>query len=83
MSDRRWLMRQHRGRRTHHLHLVVFDSSIWWRELQFRDLLRANPAITAQYAVRKTELAATCGSDREAYTQAKGEFIANILSAAA
>ena len=83
LSDRRWLMRQHRGRRTHHLHLVVFDGAIWSRELHFRDLLRANPAIAAQYAVRKTELAAMYGGDREAYTQAKGEFIASILSAAA
>jgi GrpB-like predicted nucleotidyltransferase (UPF0157 family) len=76
-------MRQHRGRRTHHLHLVVFDSAIWSQELRFRDLLRADPAIAAQYAVRKTELAATYRSDRDAYTQAKGKFIANILCAAA
>jgi len=83
LSDRRWLMRQHRGRRTHHLHLVVFGSAIWSRGLHFRDVLRANPGIAAQYAIRKTELAAMYGSDREAYTQAKGVFIDSMLSAAA
>jgi GrpB-like predicted nucleotidyltransferase (UPF0157 family) len=82
LSDRHWLMRQHRGRRTHHLHLVVFGSSAWLRELAFRDLLRANPEIASQYAVLKAELADMYRNDRESYTQAKGEFIANVLRTA-
>ena len=83
LCERRWLMRQHRGRRTHHLHLVVFDGAPWRRELRVRDVLRANPAIAAQYAAHKRELAATHGGDREAYTRGKGQFIADVLRAGA
>jgi GrpB-like predicted nucleotidyltransferase (UPF0157 family) len=83
LSDRRWLMRQHRGRRTHHLHLVVFGGPVWLRELHFRDLLRSNRVVAGRYAALKTELATTYSGDREAYTRAKGAFIASILGAAA
>jgi GrpB-like predicted nucleotidyltransferase (UPF0157 family) len=79
LPDRRWLMRQHRGRRTHHLHLVRYGDAGWGRELRFRDVLRCDPGIAAQYARRKCELAAAHANDRERYTAAKGEFIKGVL----
>jgi GrpB-like predicted nucleotidyltransferase (UPF0157 family) len=79
LPDRIWLMRQHRGRRTHHLHLVTYGDASWARELQFRDLLRRDLGIAAQYAQRKSELAAAHANDRERYTAAKGEFIKGVL----
>ena len=82
LSDRKWLMRQQRGRRTHHLHLVVFGGKVWSRELHFRDVLRTDPAIAEEYARRKAALAVTYRSDREAYTRVKGEFIEAILGSA-
>jgi GrpB-like predicted nucleotidyltransferase (UPF0157 family) len=83
LPDRRWLMRQHRGRRTHHLHLVVFDGAAWRKELRFRDVLRASRALAAQYAAHKTELAEAYRDDREGYTRAKAAFVSHLLSAAA
>lgn len=79
LQDRRWLMRHAAGRRTHHLHLVVFGSDLWVRWLQFRDLLRSDPGIAARYGSLKHELAARHRHDREAYTRAKAAFIEDSL----
>ncbi|MES2921736.1 MAG: GrpB family protein [Verrucomicrobiota bacterium] len=83
LPDRRWLMRHALGRRTHHLHLVVFGGEQWNRHLRFRDALRADSAIVARYAHLKQELAEQHRHDREAYTFAKSAFIAEVLTNAA
>jgi GrpB-like predicted nucleotidyltransferase (UPF0157 family) len=80
LPDRRWLMRHAFGRRTHHLHLVVFGSVQWVRRLQFRDVLRTDFAIAARYEHLKQELAEQYRHDREAYTHAKATFINEVLS---
>jgi len=65
-------------RRTHHLHVVEMDSPLWER-LLFRDYLRANPEEASRYAALKRELAARDSADREAYTDGKGEYIAEVM----
>ncbi len=83
LPDRRWLMRHARGRRTHHLHLVVFGSEQWVRWLRFRDLLRVDGALASRYECRKRDLASEHRHDRESYTHAKTAFIQEALAAAA
>lgn len=78
LSDRQWFMRWSEGRRTHHLHLVVHGSAQSRRHLQFRDALRQNPQLAAQYAALKARLAQQFGQDREAYTDAKAEFVRSV-----
>ena len=68
--------------RTHHLHVVRIESDFWRNHLLFRDYLRANPQIAAQYENLKRELAQTHRENREAYTNGKTEFIENVLKAA-
>lgn len=80
LPDRRWFMRVAGGRRTHHLHLVEMDGRQWRERLRFRDLLRADAKIAAEYARLKQELAARHRTDREAYTQAKTQFVAAVLA---
>ena len=80
LEDRRWLMRHAFGRRTHHLHLVVFGGEQWLRHLQFRDLLRTDSAIAARYSRLKQQLAEQYRHDREAYTVAKSAFIEATLT---
>lgn len=80
LPDRRWLMRHAFGRRTHHLHLVVFGGEQWIRHLQFRDLMRADSAIAARYGRLKQELAERHRHDREAYSLAKTAFIDAVLT---
>ncbi|QJR82725.1 GrpB family protein [Alteromonas pelagimontana] len=68
--------------RTHHLHLIPFQSPLWRERIKFRDALRESPAIAEAYADLKLSLAADVGSDREAYTQQKWPFIQKVLSSA-
>lgn len=82
LPDRRWFMRSCNGHRTHHLHLVVFGSPTWHRHLLFRDRLRSNADLAQSYAELKSELAIRFKNDREAYTDAKSEFVASVLSVA-
>jgi len=82
LPDRRWLMRHALGRRTHHLHLVVFGGEQWTRHLRFRDVLRADSSLVARYAHLKQELAEQHRCDREAYTFAKTAFIDQVLKSA-
>lgn len=67
--------------RTHHLHVCERPSSMWER-LAFRDYLRAHPDEAARYAALKRELAERYAEDRDAYTDAKGEFVAEIMERA-
>ncbi len=83
LPDRRWLMRHALGRRTHHLHLVVFGGESWIRHLRFRDVLRSDSTIMARYEHLKQELAKMHRHDREAYTVAKNVFIGEVLTGAA
>jgi len=75
LVDRMWFMRCAGGRRTHHLHVVIHDSDVWREHLAFRNALRSNPSLAARYAALKSQLAARHVTDREAYTNAKAEFI--------
>ena len=80
LVDRRWFMRSAEGRRTHHLHVVVFQGPVWLERLRFRDLLRKDPGLARSYSQLKVELAARFRTDREAYTDAKAEFVARALA---
>ncbi len=46
-----------------------------WDEIVFRDFLRQNPARAQEYARLKTELQKRFEHNRDAYTEAKGDFI--------
>ena len=75
-----WFCKPSPSHRTHHLHLVPFDSPLWHQRLAFRDALRADPQLAAEYAQLKLGLAQRFAGDREAYTEAKGPFVARVLS---
>lgn len=81
-DEMHWFCKPHPSRRTHHLHLVPTDSSRFRDKLAFRDRLRTDPAVAAEYAALKRELAARFSDDREAYTDAKAEFIRRVLNPA-
>lgn len=70
------------GRRVSHIHVVTLDNAEQWDRVAFRDHLRAHPAVAAEYAALKRELASRHGGDREAYTQAKTAFILRVTALA-
>ena len=74
-----WFCKPSPAFRTHHMHLVPRDSSLWRERLAFRDALRGSPELSAEYAALKRELAARFRHDREAYTEAKSSFIQRVL----
>ena len=68
------------GHRGAHLHVLAADST-WRRDhLDFRDALRADPAVRDAYADLKRHLAVRHGEDREAYTDAKADFVRAVLA---
>jgi GrpB-like predicted nucleotidyltransferase (UPF0157 family) len=74
-----WLCKPDVSFRTHHLHLVPLGSELWKERIAFRDVLRADAALAARYAELKLDLAQRFRRNREAYTDAKGPFIAEAL----
>jgi GrpB-like predicted nucleotidyltransferase (UPF0157 family) len=74
-----WFCKPSPAFRTHHLHLVPFNSAQWLDSLGFRDYLRGNPDVAAEYGALKRRLAKEYEFDREAYTEAKGPFIQQVI----
>jgi GrpB-like predicted nucleotidyltransferase (UPF0157 family) len=78
-SEMHWFCKPHPARRTHHLHLVPTDSDRFRDELAFRDCLRSSPQLASEYAALKHSLVARFAEDRDAYTDAKADFIHSAL----
>jgi GrpB-like predicted nucleotidyltransferase (UPF0157 family) len=74
LVHRRFLCYPTASYRTHHLHLVD-EREDMDRCLRFRDSLRGDPKLAAEYAALKRALAACFREDREGYTNAKSTFI--------
>ncbi|MEV0718158.1 GrpB family protein [Asanoa sp. NPDC050611] len=65
--------------RTHHLHVWEAADPTWPGLLRFRDHLREHPAVAAEYARIKSDLAATDDRDRPKYRAGKAPFIEHVL----
>lgn len=76
---RRFFVKVKNDRRECHLHLMLENEERWEKQLQFRDILRENPNLIRQYADLKRKLAEEYKGDREAYTEAKTDFIKSVL----
>ena len=74
LVHRRFLCYPNASHRTHHLHLVDVREEME-RCLRFRDSLRSNPGLAAEYAKLKRALAVRFREDRAGYTEAKTDFI--------
>ena len=75
-----WFCKPRFSFRTHHLHLVPYRSELWLARIAFRDRLRGDPEVAAEYSQLKRKLAASFEHDREAYTDAKSGFVARIVA---
>ena len=76
---RRFHVLVHDDHRVAHLHLMRTDEPRWAAQLAFRDALRGDDDLRDAYAALKRRLAATT-SDREAYSEAKGDFVREVLA---
>jgi GrpB-like predicted nucleotidyltransferase (UPF0157 family) len=78
IPERRYFRKGPPTGRTHHLHMVEQGTAFWKQHILFRDWLRTHPRDAGVYAELKRELAARYRTDRDAYTDAKTEFIRRI-----
>ena len=78
MPFRRFFIKEQEGIRTHHIHMVGIGSEFWERHILFRDYLRQNHEVAAEYASLKKELAEREWIDGNEYADAKTEFIRAI-----
>ena len=65
--------------RAYHVHLALRGGSFWHEHLAFRDALRADAGVREAYARLKQDLSARYPHDREAYIEAKGPFVRDVL----
>lgn len=79
VPDRLFFARGPRSNRTHYLSLTERDSECYREQVAFRDHLRENPNVAAEYARLKRDLAAAHADDRDEYTARKAGFIRRVL----
>lgn len=65
--------------RTHHIHVVRYGSSEWNNYINLRDYLNSHEEDAKAYSELKIQLSAKYPDDREAYTNAKGQMINDLL----
>lgn len=68
--------------RTHHLHIITHNSQSRVDHVVFRDYLIQHKEFRKKYCDLKKELAIKFKNDREAYTDAKSDFINKVVQLA-
>jgi GrpB-like predicted nucleotidyltransferase (UPF0157 family) len=63
------------------VHLTEVGSDLWRERLAFRDALRADSRLAAEYEALKLRLARDHRDDVASYTSGKREFVARVLAA--
>ena len=77
---RRYYVLNDDGRRVAQLHVYILPARAWTEMLAFRDALRSQPGLAADYAREKRRVAEAVEWDKAAYSLAKGPFISSALS---
>jgi GrpB-like predicted nucleotidyltransferase (UPF0157 family) len=80
VPTRRYFVRSSATSLRVHLHAVELGSRIWQEHLAFRDRLRADANLRAEYQSLKVRLAEEFADDKSAYTCAKNPFIQTVLA---
>jgi GrpB-like predicted nucleotidyltransferase (UPF0157 family) len=76
---RLWFLRPRPEARTHHLHVIEADDIHTRALLAFRDTLRADARLRQAYGDLKRRLAIRYPDNRNAYTNAKADFVSDVL----
>ena len=65
--------------RTHHIHVVRYNSMEWLNYLNFTAYLNSHPSVARRYEQVKESLLNRFSNDRNAYTEGKAVFIQHTL----
>lgn len=68
--------------RTHHIHVVNYNSDIWNNQINFRDYLNNNAKEAKNYEKLKVELQKDNRNNRSGYTEKKEGYILEIIDKA-
>ena len=68
-----------KGYPSHILHFMKEGSDAWVKPIVFRNALRADPGLRAEYSVLKRNLAEACGDDIDRYGKGKTDFVQRVL----
>jgi GrpB-like predicted nucleotidyltransferase (UPF0157 family) len=79
IAGRRYFRKGDSAVSTHHLTIAELGGEIWRRHILFRDYLRANEEAARSYNELKKNLAIKFKDRRADYTNAKTEFVEEIL----
>ena len=79
---RLWFLRPSPSARTHHLQVIQYDHPNLRALIVFRDALRQDRSLRKAYSSLKQDLARKHQRDRNAYSNAKTEFVQSVLEAA-
>ena len=79
LDDRVFLVKGEESRRTHHISLISEKSRFWIDHIVFRNQLRNNLPLAAEYLKLKIELAKKNKGNRYEYTSAKESFIHRVM----
>lgn len=82
MPFRKFFIKDALGKRTHHIHLVEFNTDFWKRHLAFRNYLRENNEVKDEYYLLKKELSEKEWNSGDEYAAAKADFINEVLNKA-
>ncbi|MES3035331.1 MAG: bifunctional GrpB family protein/GNAT family N-acetyltransferase [Gemmatimonadota bacterium] len=77
---RRYFVRDEGGVRVVQIHLYILPATAWDEQRLFRDALRADPALASAYAAEKYRVAEQVGWDKAEYSEAKGDFVQQVLA---
>ena len=78
IPNRRYFTKRRKRAKTHHIHMVGYQSSIWNRHMEFRNHLRTNIEDRDKYLDLKLNLAKKEWNNGSEYADAKSEFIEEI-----
>ncbi|AFK18418.1 GrpB family protein [Haloferax mediterranei ATCC 33500] len=79
VPDRRFFARGPPPCRTHYLSVTERGSDCHREQVAFRDALRSDDDLAAEYERRKQALAAVHPDGRDAYTESKSSFVQSVL----
>ena len=79
IPDRRYFVREPGRHLRVQVHAVAHGSTLWLNHIAFREALRRDAGLAAEYASLKRTLAIQHARDKAAYTRAKAPFIQHAL----
>ena len=80
ISGRRYFQKDKNGKRLLHIHIYEKNHAAINSHILFRDSLKANKKLAKEYENLKIKLAIKFSGDKVSYTNAKAEFISNIIN---